>query len=591
MNKPSVYLDYNATTPLHPLVKEALVEGFELYANPSSLHEPGRKARNQIERVRQDTAAFLGAEPDEIIFTGGGSESNNTVLKMLTCPGCPGDCIWQAGQEIITSAVEHPSVLNTVQYLSSIGRTVHILPVDGTGKLDLAKFRATLSERTGLVSIMMANNEIGTIDDIKTIASLAHEHGALVHTDAVQAVGRIPVNVKDLGVDYLSFSAHKFYGPKGIGVLYGKRAKPFCTFIHGGHQEQGRRAGTTNTLGIIGLGKALALVKDEMGETMSRVRVLRDRLKAGVERRRESERPPDGQPGQYLERLLHRGRGRGDPSLPRPRGHRRLYRFGLLVRLARAVARAPRHRRGARARPWLDPLQPGPRDDGGGDRLRPGRASRRHRTGAQNVDGLHEELLMSDFDWVYTEKVKDHFTNPRNILEDEAAFAPDGRGVVGNIKCGDQMLMAIKVKGGAIEECRWKTYGCASAIASTSMLSEMVKGMTLEQAYQIKPTDIVRELGALPEHKIHCSVLGDRALRAAIEDYYQKTGQGDKVVREQAVIVCQCMNVTDKDIERAVKDGAHTYEELQYRTKLGTVCGQCKLKAEELLHEYTHLYG
>jgi nitrogen fixation NifU-like protein len=198
---------------------------------------------------------------------------------------------------------------------------------------------------------------------------------------------------------------------------------------------------------------------------------------------------------------------------------------------------------------------------------------------------------MSDFDWVYTEKVKDHFTNPRNILEDEAAFAPDGRGVVGNIKCGDQMLMAIKVKGGAIEECRWKTYGCASAIASTSMLSEMVKGMTLEQAYQIKPTDIVRELGALPEHKIHCSVLGDRALRAAIEDYYQKTGQGDKVVREQAVIVCQCMNVTDKDIERAVKDGAHTYEELQYRTKLGTVCGQCKLKAEELLHEYTHLYG
>jgi nitrogen fixation NifU-like protein len=198
---------------------------------------------------------------------------------------------------------------------------------------------------------------------------------------------------------------------------------------------------------------------------------------------------------------------------------------------------------------------------------------------------------MSDFDWVYTEKVKDHFTNPRNILDDEAAFAPDGRGVVGNIKCGDQMLMAIKVKGDTIAECRWKTYGCASAIASTSMLSEMVKGMTLEKAYEIKPTDIVRELGALPEHKIHCSVLGDRALRAAIEDYYKKSGREDKIVREQAVIVCQCMNVTDKDIERAVKDGAHTYEELQYRTKLGTVCGQCKLKAEDLLHEYTHLYG
>jgi NifU-like protein involved in Fe-S cluster formation/bacterioferritin-associated ferredoxin len=198
---------------------------------------------------------------------------------------------------------------------------------------------------------------------------------------------------------------------------------------------------------------------------------------------------------------------------------------------------------------------------------------------------------MSDFDWVYTETVKDHFTNPRNILEDEGAFQADGRGMVGNIKCGDQMLMAIKVKNNLITDCKWKTYGCASAIASTSMLSEMVKGMPLEKAYHIKPDDIVKELGALPEHKIHCSVLGDRALRAAIEDYYARTGQSDKIKKEKAVIICQCMNVTDKDIERAVKDGAHTFEELQYRTKLGTVCGQCKGKAEELLHEYVHLYG
>ncbi len=198
---------------------------------------------------------------------------------------------------------------------------------------------------------------------------------------------------------------------------------------------------------------------------------------------------------------------------------------------------------------------------------------------------------MSDFDWVYTEKVKDHFTNPRNVMEDENGFQPDGRGVVGNIKCGDQMLMAIKVKDDKITDCKWKTYGCASAIASTSMLSEMVKGMPLEKAYQIKPNDIVRELGALPEHKIHCSVLGDRALRAAIEDYYKRSGQESKIVREKATIVCQCMNVTDKDIERAVRDGAHTFEELQYRTKISTVCGQCRGKAEELLHEYVHLYG
>jgi NifU-like protein involved in Fe-S cluster formation/bacterioferritin-associated ferredoxin len=200
-------------------------------------------------------------------------------------------------------------------------------------------------------------------------------------------------------------------------------------------------------------------------------------------------------------------------------------------------------------------------------------------------------MQMTGFDWVYTETVKDHFTNPRNIMEDEAGFQADGRGMVGNIKCGDQMLMAIKVSDGVITDCKWKTYGCASAIASTSMLSEMVKGMPLEKAYKIKPQDIVAQLGALPEHKIHCSVLGDRALRAAIEDYYAKSGQEQKIVREKAVTICQCMNVTDKDIEAAVKDGAHTYEELQYRTKLGTVCGQCREKAEALLHEYTHLYG
>ena len=198
---------------------------------------------------------------------------------------------------------------------------------------------------------------------------------------------------------------------------------------------------------------------------------------------------------------------------------------------------------------------------------------------------------MSNWEWVYTEKVKDHFMNPRNVLKELDDFKEDGRGLVGNIKCGDQMLMLIKVKDGIITDCRWKTYGCASAIASTSILSEMVKGMPLEKAYQLKPEDIVKELGALPEHKIHCSVLGDRALRAAIDDYYKRNGQEDKIKKEAAKIICQCMNVTDKDIEEAVKNGAHTYEELQYRTKLGTVCGQCRSKAEELLEEYSHLYG
>ena len=177
---------------------------------------------------------------------------------------------------------------------------------------------------------------------------------------------------------------------------------------------------------------------------------------------------------------------------------------------------------------------------------------------------------------------------PRNVLIDETGYQEDGKGVVGNVKCGDQMIMYIKVDSdkGIITDCKWKTYGCASAIASTSILSEMVKGMKLEKAYHISPRDITMELGGLPEHKIHCSVLGDKALRAAINDYYVRSGQEDKIQKEEARIVCQCMNVTDEEIEHAVLEGARTYYELQERTKLGTVCGQCREEAEGLLKDY-----
>jgi nitrogen fixation NifU-like protein len=199
---------------------------------------------------------------------------------------------------------------------------------------------------------------------------------------------------------------------------------------------------------------------------------------------------------------------------------------------------------------------------------------------------------MSDrMDWVYTDIVKDHFMNPRNVLEDEASYEEDGKGIVGNIKCGDQMMMVIKVKDDAISDCKWKTYGCASAIASTSILSEVVKGMSLDKAYHISPKDIVAKLGGLPEHKIHCSVLGDKALRAAIDDYFRRTGQEVRIEKEKATIICQCMNVTDKDIDNAVRNGARTFEELQYQTKISSVCGQCRDQAEEYLHQSIHLYG
>lgn len=178
--------------------------------------------------------------------------------------------------------------------------------------------------------------------------------------------------------------------------------------------------------------------------------------------------------------------------------------------------------------------------------------------------------------------------NPRNVLEDESAYADDGKGVVGNVKCGDQMMVVIKVdkEKGVITDCRWKTYGCASAIASTSILSEAVKGMTLDEAFHISPKDIAARLGGLPEHKIHCSVLGDKALRAAINDYYVRQGAPEKVVKEKARIICQCMNVTDQEIEDAVLEGVRTYLSLQEHTKLGTVCGQCKGEAIQLMQKY-----
>ncbi|MCM8812841.1 MAG: iron-sulfur cluster assembly scaffold protein [Candidatus Omnitrophica bacterium] len=191
-------------------------------------------------------------------------------------------------------------------------------------------------------------------------------------------------------------------------------------------------------------------------------------------------------------------------------------------------------------------------------------------------------------DWVYSDVVKDHFMNPRNVLVDPEVFAEDGRGVVGNIKCGDEMMFVIKVdkEKEIIEDCRWKTYGCASAIASTSILSEIVKGMTLAQAFNITPKDIAAKLGNLPEHKIHCSVLGDKALRAAINDYYRRSGKPEKIREEKAKIICQCMNVTDHEIEDAVLEGVRSYVALQEHTKLGTVCGQCREEAIRLMDTY-----
>lgn len=283
--KHKVYLDHNATTPLHPEVKKAILEAAEVFGNPSSLHEFGRTAHKLLEDSREIIANFIGAHSDEIIFVGSGSEANNTIVNLLSCPGassCTHPIFGKVRNQIITTKIEHPCVLESVACAQGRGINVTYIGVDKYGKIDFEELKRNLSENTAFISVMMANNEIGTIQDIKKIAQLAHEHGILMHTDAVQGVGKIPVDVNDLGVDYLSFSAHKIYGPKGVGALYVRKGSSFCPFIRGGHQEKGRRAGTENTLGVAGFAKAIQMRKVEMDDEAKRLLVLKNKLKDGI---------------------------------------------------------------------------------------------------------------------------------------------------------------------------------------------------------------------------------------------------------------------------------------------------------------------
>lgn len=278
----NVYMDNNATTPLHPEVAEAMKDALSLYGNPSSMHGPGREADRLIGSAREQVAALINADPEELIFTSGGSEGNNTVLRMALEPQLREKPDLSGRNEVVVSSIEHPSALNAAGYLQSRGVPVRYLGVDGDGKADLEELETIVSEKTFLVSIMHGNNEIGTIQDIKAIAEIVHASGALMHTDAVQSVGKVPVDVKDLDVDYLSLSGHKLYGPKGVGALYVKKKAPYLPLIYGGHQEEGRRAGTYNTLGIIGLGKAAELAAESLDSLAERLWKLREKLKKGL---------------------------------------------------------------------------------------------------------------------------------------------------------------------------------------------------------------------------------------------------------------------------------------------------------------------
>jgi cysteine desulfurase len=272
-----VYLDNNATTPIHPEVKDVMTNFLsEKFGNPSSIHWAGREAKKALEDAREKVAEIINAEPSEIVFTGSGTEANNMAIKGIAFQNL------EKKGHIITSSVEHPSVLNTCKYLEKKGFEVTYLPVDSYGMIDPEDLKKSIKKNTILVSIMMANNEIGNIYPVKELASIAKENNIPFHCDAVQSLGKIEVDVKKLGVDLLSISAHKIYAPKGVGALYIRKGLKIEPLITGGHQEKNRRGGTENMIGIVGFGKACEIAKKEMNEVAERVRRLRDKLEKGI---------------------------------------------------------------------------------------------------------------------------------------------------------------------------------------------------------------------------------------------------------------------------------------------------------------------
>ena len=278
-----IYLDHNATTPVDGAVLDAMLPYLrDEYGNASSVHAAGRAAREAVEAAREQVARFLGAEPREIVFTSGGTEADNHALRGVvelarTQPG--------AAPHIVTTAIEHPAVLNTCQHLEKQGCRVTYLKVDRYARISLDELRGAITDATALVSIMLANNEVGTVQPVADAARIARERGVPVHTDAVQAAGRIALDVNALGVDLLSISGHKLYGPKGIGALYIRRGTRVAPFVIGGHQERRRRGGTENVPAIAGLGKACELASERLPAVVEQELRLRDRLEQGLRAR------------------------------------------------------------------------------------------------------------------------------------------------------------------------------------------------------------------------------------------------------------------------------------------------------------------
>lgn len=279
MDTKFVYLDNNATTQISPEVWKAMSKSQDLYGNASSMHAFGRASAMAVDKARKQVSSLIGCDSDEIIFTSGATESNNTVFNIAR------DLIDKKKKNktrILTTAIEHPATRETVKYLKKKGYTIDIIEVDETGLLKLDDLKSKISDDVVLVSVMAANNETGTIQPIEEVAKIAHENGALFHTDATQAIGKININMKEMGIDYLSLSAHKFYGPKGIGVLGKAKGAPMISLLHGGEQEKGYRPGTYDNISIIGLGEACEIAQRDLPKESKDLWEMREALRKGI---------------------------------------------------------------------------------------------------------------------------------------------------------------------------------------------------------------------------------------------------------------------------------------------------------------------
>ncbi|HEU4506700.1 MAG TPA: IscS subfamily cysteine desulfurase [Pyrinomonadaceae bacterium] len=504
MAVPTVYLDNSATTPVDPRVAAVMARAVvETFGNASSVHGFGQQARAAVDRARREVAALIGAKQNEIVFTSGGTEANNLAIRGL----CEASAAH--GRHIIISAIEHPSVAGTCLELKKRGWEVTRLPVYKNGIVRVEDLEQAIRADTVLITIMLANNEIGTIQPVREIGAFVKERRAAghknlwCHTDAVQAAGRLALNVDELGCDLLTISAHKIYAPKGTGALYVRRGVRLQGQNVGGHQERERRAGTENVPGIVAFGEAARLARDELAERSAHDRELRDRFEAAV----QSRIPNVVMNGDREQRLGHVSNI----------SFRFIEGEGLLINLdleGVAVSTGSACSSGT--------LEPSPviRALGVDDEL--ARGSIRFSFGKDNTE---DEL---DYAVEVLVKAVERLRALSPLTSVNHGELPEANAIADeeNPVCGDRIRLSLMIADERIENAGYMAYGCPPTLVCGSALTEMIKGKLITEAQQLTRADLLNAVGGLPSRKHHAAALAIETLNSALQNY--KTGLQDE---------------------------------------------------------------